>query len=126
MYCTKCGAVADDNAVVCPNCGQPLNAAQPQQQVYQPTVQPAQPQPSILPWGILSLVFSGVLGLIFAIIGRNKAKNYPGTLTGAAKVGAILSKVGLILNIVALVVYAIVIIAVIAGGNSLSGLSGLY
>lgn len=122
MYCTKCGAVADDNATVCPNCGQPLNAAQPQQQVYQPTVQPAQPQPSILPWGILSVAFAelGILGIIFGAIGRSKAKNYPGTLTGAAKVGAILSKVGLILGIVMTVfwvLYIIILVAILSNGT---------
>ncbi|MBQ9415129.1 MAG: hypothetical protein IJU16_08415, partial [Clostridia bacterium] len=52
------------------------------------------PQPNTLVFGILSIVFSGILGLIFAIVGRNKGKAFiaqGGTLTGASKVGFILS-----------------------------------
>lgn len=81
-----------------------------QQPVYS---QPAAPQPNILTFGILSLVFGTVLAIIFGAIGRSKGKNYiaqGGTLTGSAKVGYILSLVGLILGIVSTVIVAIIII----------------
>ena len=95
---------------------------QPQPAYQQPMyAQPvAGPQPSTLVWGILSLVFceSGLLGLIFAIIGRKKGKAYiaqGGQLTGASKVGFILAKVGLIFSILVMVVYVIYIGLIIAG-----------
>ena len=68
-----------------------------------------------LTFGILSLVFSwtGILGLIFAIVGMKKAKAYAaetGVLAGKAKVGKILSIIGLIGSIF-MVLYWIIIIA---------------
>lgn len=80
------------------------------------------PQPNTLTFGILSLVFSVVLGIIFGAIGRKKGKEFVaqgGELTGASKVGFILSKVGLILSILStifFVIYMIVIIAAAAKG----------
>ena len=80
------------------------------------------PQPNTLTFGILSLVFSIVLGIIFGAIGRKKGNEFiaqGGTLTGASKVGFILSKVGLILSIIMtifIVIYMIVIIAAAANG----------
>ncbi len=80
------------------------------------------PQPNTLTFGILSLVFSVVLGIIFGAIGRKKGKEFVaqgGELTGASKVGFILSKVGLILSILStifFVIYMIVIIAAAASG----------
>ena len=70
---------------------------------------------SALPFGILSLVFcgSGILGLIFAIIGKKKAKAYAaevGQLDGKAKVGSILATVGLILSIIMMVYWVFIII----------------
>ena len=82
-------------------------------QPYQPQIGP---QPNTLVFGILSLAvcgFFGILGIIFGAIGRSKGKNYVlqgGTLTGASKVGFILSLVGLILGIVTLVVCVVVIV----------------
>lgn len=73
-------------------------------------------QGSVLTWGILGLAFCeiAILGLIFSIIGRNKAKAYiaaHGQLEGAAKAGGILSKLGLIFSIISIVVTVILIIA---------------
>ncbi len=63
-------------------------------------------------FGILGLVFSelGILGLIFSILGKKEAKKFEaafGQLTGKAKVGAILSKIGFILSIVMTVFWVI-------------------
>lgn len=88
---------------------------------YQQPVQTA-PQPNILVFGILSLALAGLVGLILGCIGRKKGNEFianGGTLTGASKVGFILSKAGIIVSIVTLVVvviYVIVIIAMIATG----------
>lgn len=71
------------------------------------------PQPNTLVFGILSLVFTSILGIIFGSIGRKKGKEFieqGGELTGAAKVGFILSKIGVILGIIATIVIAIYII----------------
>lgn len=67
---------------------------------------------SCLTWGIVSLIFAetGLLGLIFAIVGKNKVKAFKATgamLTGKAKVGSILSTIALILSIIMLVVWVI-------------------
>ncbi len=93
-----------------------------QQPVYQqPVYQQAAnvgPQPNLLVFGILSLVFDVIVGIILGAIGRSKGKAYiaqGGQLTGASKVGFILCKVGLILSIIATVAFAIWLIAIIAG-----------
>ena len=118
MICNQCGAQIPDGSNVCPNCGAAVSAQPQYQQPYQ--AQPVQAQPNTLTFGILSLVFceTVILGLIFAIIGRKKGKAFiaqGGTLTGASKVGFILSKVGLILSIL-FIVYWVIWIALLAAG----------
>ena len=72
-------------------------------------------------FGILSLALGelGILGLIFAILGKKEAKKYEasfGQLSGKARVGSILSTVGLILSIVMIVFYVLCfIIGIIMG-----------
>ena len=72
-------------------------------------------------FGILAVALGemGILGLIFAILGKKEAKKYEasfGKLSGKAKVGSILSTVGLILCIAMIVVYVLcAIIGVIMG-----------
>lgn len=75
-------------------------------------------QPNTLTFGILSLVFSAVLGIIFGAIGKKKAKEFMaqgGELTGASKVGFILSKVGFILSIISTIFFVLYIILIVAG-----------
>ena len=78
---------------------------------------------SALIWGILGIAFASsfylsILGIIFSAIGLSKAKKYVAAgypLTGRAKVGRILSIIGLILAIVMTVIFVIyIIVAVIA------------
>ena len=80
-------------------------------------------QPNLLVLGILAVVFAelGIPGIILGAIGRSKGKKFVqagGTLTGAAKVGYILSLVGLILGIVMTVFWVIYLIVIIAAGAS--------
>lgn len=76
-------------------------------------------QPNTLTLGILSIVFAsitGIVGIILGAIGRKKGKEFlaqGGELTGAAKVGYILSLVGLILGIILTIFYVIYIIAIV-------------
>ena len=77
-------------------------------------------QPNLLVFGILALVLAelGIPGIIIGAIGRSKGKKFiqaGGTLTGASKVGYILSLVGLILGIVMTVVWIIIAIAGASG-----------
>ena len=103
---------------------QQYQAPQPQYQQpqYQQPVYAApaaqQEQPNLLVLGILSLVFCslGLPGLIIGAIGRSKGKKFVqagGTLTGASKVGYILSLIGLIFGIIMTIFWVIYIIVVI-------------
>lgn len=80
------------------------------------------PQPNTLVLGILSLVFGSIVGIILGSIGRKKGNEFiaqGGELTGASKVGYILSKVGIILGIITtilIVIYVILIAAGVASG----------
>ncbi len=124
-FCPNCGA----------QLAQAQPAPQPEQAPAQPMPQPEPPStyqeyqqvpaqlvlatdeingvtPSnILLFGILGTALGytfGLIGLIFSLIGMNKAKQYTeggGELTGKAKVGRILCIVGLILSIVMTLIY---------------------
>ena len=140
QFCSKCGSAIPEGSAFCPNCGEAVaQTAQPQQPQYQqpayqqpvyqqPVYQPTAnvgPQPNLLVFGILSLVFEVIVGIILGAIGRSKGKAYiaqGGQLTGASKVGFILCKVGLILSIIAtvsFVIWLIVYIAALAGGATI-------
>lgn len=127
-FCNNCGTQVQDGAPFCPNCGAPISApAQPQPTPvtsYQPVAAPA-PAPAttqsgdnstqILIFGILALALAefGLPGLILGIIAKKKVAAYLASgheLTGKAKVGSILGKVGLILGIVMTVVWGIYIV----------------
>lgn len=87
---------------------------------YQP-IQQTYPQPFLLVFGILSLAISFIPGIILGVIGRKKGNAYlaqGGVLTGASKVGYILSKAGIIVSIVVTVLvtlYILLVILLVAG-----------
>jgi hypothetical protein len=64
---------------------------------------------------VISLVFCGLLGLIFSIMGHNEIKRSGGAVTGGgfAIAGIVISIIRLIIE----VIYVVVIIAV-ASGNA--------
>ncbi len=115
MFCKNCGTQLPDDARFCPNCGsdfQPVtpnssaNTAPQFAQSAQPAV--ADNSGSILTFGILGLAFGcsfwlSLLGIIFGRIAMSKARLYQvsiGPLSGKARTGSILGKVGFILGIV--------------------------
>ena len=145
MYCTKCGAELADGARFCTNCGAQLaeeaaevvetaaaaveeTAAKAEEIIAAPAAAsveaaeaPASNTTAILVLGIVAAAVSelGIPGIIVGAIGRKKAKAHlaeTGSLTGKAKVGSILAKVGIILGIIMTVVWLIDIIVVAAAG----------
>lgn len=72
-----------------------------------------------LVFGILSLALAdtGILGIIFGAIGKSRAKAFAeqndGVLTGKAKVGSILAKLGFVFGIICLVCWALILVACI-------------
>ena len=78
---------------------------------------------NVLTMGILALAFmgSGILGIIFGAIGKNKAKayvDYYGETTGQVKAGSIMSKIGFIVGIIMTVIWVLYIILVAVGMSS--------
>ena len=93
---------------------------------YQQPVQQTSAQPNLLVFGILSRVFTSIVGSILGAIGRKKGKAYiaqGGELTGGSKVGFILCKVGIILGIVATIVIIIYAIIAAVTGAALNNLA---
>ena len=74
-----------------------------------------------LVFGIISLVLAegGILGIIFGAIGKAKAKAFVeqngGVVTGKAKVGKILSTLGLVFGIIMTVLLVIYVILIAVG-----------
>ncbi len=124
MFCNKCGTQLDDDAKFCPNCGTDTtdttaNAPTPEYTTYADV--PPTPQVSatpILVFGILSLYLGTIFGIIFGKIAQNKAAEYQAItgceLSGIAKVGRILGKVGFIVGIVTTCLIPLYIIYFIA------------
>lgn len=81
MFCQKCGKGIEDSAVVCPNCGCPVNGAAPASVGNtNPAVQP-QPyateegeKPGLSTCAIAFAILMPIVGLILGIIGTVKYK----------------------------------------------------
>lgn len=76
----------------------------------------------ILVLGILSIVLSGIVGIILSSIAKSKVKAYKASgaeLVGPAKAGSICATIGMITSIIyiiAIVIYAAAVIALGASG----------
>lgn len=139
MFCPNCGNQLPEGAAFCSSCGSKISedgvSAAPQQPAYaapQPQAQPVQPKAndaeldalagSVLARGItgLALASIGIPGVIVSAKAKNLAAEYQrkaGSLTGRAKVGNILAKVGFPLGwgmTGFYVLYAIILMAAMA------------
>ena len=115
MYCKKCGAQVFENTRFCPNCNMVINGEQ--QNVTETSTYEGpmgNPAPT-LTWGILGIGFSltfwfSILGLIFSLVGINKAKRFLDFTGGAenARVNA-----GRRLSIAGIIISCIMIVSLI-------------
>ena len=135
-FCTKCGAVTDQQQV-----GTPYSGVQngyyannvPTQPLYQMNDQISKLQTETMVNGILGLAFAcsfvaSFLGIVFSAIAKKKANEYirlRGQLEGKAKVGYNLAKPGLIVGIIATAFFAIYIFVCFCIGFA-AGYSGYY
>ena len=116
MFCNKCGADTQGQAF-CPQCGAPVSASAPATAAQPGTVNnPACKQ--VLIYGILGLALgcaTGIVGLIFSILGLKKSSNFIntyGNISNQVRIGRRLSIAGLIVSIV-LIVAAVIFIVVL-------------
>ena len=125
MFCKNCGRQLNENENFCPSCGA-MNAAErnePAATDFQYDFGTPSPVNEALQsemagqtfkWGLLGLIFSGtvclsLLGFIFSIIAKSKAKTYKrtfGALEGRAKAGNILGKIGFWLGLCMMIYFA--------------------
>ncbi|MBR6922398.1 MAG: zinc-ribbon domain-containing protein [Clostridia bacterium] len=153
VFCTECGTRVQEEPVQEPVQEEPVQpeyvppVQEPVQPEYTPVEQPvytAEPQPAsgdlndtpILITGILAiaLCWTGIGGLICAIINKSKVKKFlaaGGVLAGKAKVGKILGTVGLILSILYIVFWVgyicwWIIWTIIAAAGGLSNYTSSY
>lgn len=147
-FCNKCGAQLNGEQV-CPMCGAPVtNATNPnitqdlnqpinKNQPYgdyprygsspQPPVQQGNPT-SVLVWCIVggALAWTGIVGLIFSIIGLRKALAYNkqyGPISQQVRIGKIISIIGIVVSSIMTIFWIIWIIAAVIAGVALSGAS---
>ena len=137
MFCQNCGRQMGDNERFCPSCGA-MNVAEgganPEVgfQYNMGAVNPVnealknEMAAQTFKWGLLGLIFSGtfclsLLGFIFSIIAKSKAKAYKrafGALEGRAKAGNILGKIGFGLGLALMIYFAVCFVAGVALGLS--------
>ena len=108
MICNRCGANIPEESAFCNFCGAPVAPPAPpatpyeapyEAPYYAPPVMPRVSSTPVLVLGIVAAAVAelGIPGIILGAIGKRKAAEYQaagGPLTGKARVGSILSKVG--------------------------------
>ena len=93
MYCTKCGAEIDDNAIACPNCGcATINYASNTDAVE------TEDKNGIAIAGFVCSFFIPSLGWIFGGIGLARAKKRNGKFKGFSIASIVISCVMFVIN----------------------------
>lgn len=126
MYCKFCGNEIDQGARYCDKCGSIVteNETPGMDDGYVPEVIDSYREAELdnsarksLVFGILSIAFGSIIGLIFALIGGKHAKRYAdlnaGVVEGRAKVGKILCTIGVPYGILSFF-YAVLVLAGLA------------
>ncbi len=99
-YCVKCGQPLAEGAAFCSYCGAKVPSEQP-------TPPPAQPQENnsmaivAMIFGILSLLFGPLLGIVAIVLAQSSKKETGGVMTTYAKVGFYIGLVEVILGAIA-------------------------
>lgn len=128
MFCKFCGNEMDDGAKFCAKCGgiAPESEAHTADDAYVPEIilDPITEEArescakKSLVLGIISLAIGSVPGFILALVGKNQVKKYEylngGVVNGKAKVGKILTTIGIPYGILTFVYHIITIVGVIA------------
>ena len=119
MNCQNCGANVDGKAF-CSQCGAPVNQQVPVQAPYNaiPYQQTLGNPTKVLVFCIvgLALCWTGVLGLIFSIVGLVQANRYIaqyGNVANQVRIGKILSIVGLAVSIFFIILWIFYIIFIV-------------
>lgn len=117
MNCPNCGSETNGSQF-CPRCGTALSQAAPYNAISNQQNQTLGNPTQVLVFCIIGLALceTGILGLIFSIIGLSKANNYIATygpVSTQVNVGKRLAIAGLIVSIVMIVLWAFIIIAII-------------
>ncbi len=109
--CISCGAVLDDHALFCDDCGTKQDVSQMEREsmAEEPQLKQSKMGIAALVMGVIAIVLLGsffvfdILGIIFGIVGMRKKD----TKTGFAKAGLILS---IIATVIIIIVMAVAII----------------
>ncbi len=130
MTCPKCNASVAPGAAFCASCGtsmtgmggNPMPQPMPMQGGYgynpygqgmMPMMAPPRTSGLAIAGFVLSLVFCGLLGLIFSVMGKNEIQRSGGTVVGSGFATA-----GIVISIIRLVIEVIYIVVVIAAVSS--------
>ena len=108
-FCAKCGSEMEKGATFCANCGTSAEGVTKVETSNNDNG--GQVSNGMATAGFVLSFFVPVLGLIFSIIGLNKANQLNGSGRGLAKAGLILSIIWIVLEVIAIIIYYVVIIA---------------
>ena len=96
MYCKYCGEEINEKAVICPKCGQIINA-----EALGRTTSSTSNQTNVLALvGFILSFFVSIAGLVCSIIGYKKAPEYGGNGKNLALAGIIISAISIALSII--------------------------
>ena len=132
MFCKNCGRQLDEGENFCPACGT-MNATETPAATtgieYAVNDTAAvnerlkdEMAGQVFKWGLMSLIFSGtvclsLLGFIFSFIAKGKASSYEtvfGEISGRAKAGRILGKIGFGLGLGMTIFFALYLVLIVA------------